>query len=96
MESKAFKLAGLENTPVNSYKGYFGHTLGGAGVVETAVLYECLKQNLLPASRGYKECGTPVALNVPAQTKDVELNSCLKTASGFGGVNACLALVKEK
>ena len=35
MEAKAFALAGLNHVPMNSFKGYWGHTLGAAGVVES-------------------------------------------------------------
>ena len=35
MESIALTRAGLQNVPVNSLKGYFGHTMGAAGILET-------------------------------------------------------------
>ena len=34
MEAVALDRAGLSDIPVNSYKGYFGHTLGAAGVLD--------------------------------------------------------------
>ena len=43
MESIAFNRAGLQNTPLNSLKGYYGHTLGAAGVLESAFCAEGLE-----------------------------------------------------
>ena len=35
----------LEEVPLNSLKGYFGHTLGASGLVETIVGMHSLAQN---------------------------------------------------
>jgi 3-oxoacyl-[acyl-carrier-protein] synthase-1 len=35
MESKALTRAGADHIPINSFKGYYGHTMGAAGVLET-------------------------------------------------------------
>ena len=43
MESKAFKLADLDHTPINSFKSNFGHTLGAAGVIESIIGIESLR-----------------------------------------------------
>ena len=37
MEAKAISLADLSAVPVNSLKGYYGHTLGAAGLIESIV-----------------------------------------------------------
>ncbi|MGZ3863738.1 MAG: beta-ketoacyl synthase N-terminal-like domain-containing protein [Bacteroidia bacterium] len=88
MEAIAFSRMKLEQIPVNSFKSYYGHTLGAAGVLESILCMESLKQNKLIASAGFKETGTSVKLNVIERNVNQSLNSCLKTASGFGGCNA--------
>jgi 3-oxoacyl-[acyl-carrier-protein] synthase-1 len=91
MESKAFNHAGLVHTPVHSFKGYTGHTLGAAGVLESAVLLEALGHKLLIPSAGYEVCGVPKPINVTRHIQPMDTEYVLKTASGFGGCNAAIA-----
>jgi 3-oxoacyl-[acyl-carrier-protein] synthase-1 len=88
MESKAFGMLGLGETPVHSFKGYIGHTLGAAGVVESAMIIEALQRQQLIPSPGFEKTGTSVPLNVSTAAVPSALNYVLKTASGFGGCNA--------
>ena len=88
MESKAFGIAGVARAPLHSFKGYIGHTLGAAGVVESAMIIESLRRQQLIPSLGFSELGDSQALNVVAEPRPHELNYVLKTASGFGGCNA--------
>lgn len=92
MEAKALAWAGLQNTPVNSFKGYFGHTLGAAGVIETILTLRSMHDNQLIKSLGYNELGVSVPLNIVTRNQDTEINCALKTASGFGGCNAGIVL----
>jgi 3-oxoacyl-[acyl-carrier-protein] synthase I len=95
MESLAFKSADLENVPVNSLKGYFGHTLGAAGVIESVITIQSLVQNHLFESIGFEEHGVTGNLNVIKKSDKKELKACLKTASGFGGCNAAIIYKKN-
>ena len=94
MEAKAFSLAGLETTPLNSLKGYYGHTLGAAGIVESVIAIRSLQQNKMIATRGFQTSGVSMPVNVCKETTTIESNHCLKTASGFGGCNAALVFSK--
>lgn len=87
MEAIAFNRAGFQNTPLNSLKGYFGHTLGASGLLETIIGTHSLKQNTLFASKGFQELGVSGSLNIIEKTTPREINTFLKTASGFGGCN---------
>ena len=95
MESKAFSLAGMENVPLNSLKGYVGHTLGAAGVLESIISIHALQNNELLPSFGYEESGVDQPLNVIKKSEQKEMSICLKTASGFGGCNAAIIFKKE-
>lgn len=88
MEAIAFSRANLSSVPLNSLKGYYGHTLGAAGVVESIISIMALTNNVLISSAGFEKSGTSQPVNMITKTENHQLNSCLKTASGFGGCNA--------
>ncbi len=94
MESIAFTRAGLQNVPVNSFKGYWGHTLGAAGVIESAMAIYSLKNNLLLNTLGFNETGVSNPISVISKATPCKLENCLKVASGFGGCNAALLFYK--
>mgnify|MGYP000055552409 CR=1 FL=1 len=87
MEAIAFNRVGLGQTPLNSLKGYFGHTLGASGLLETIIGMHSLHQNTLFASKGFQELGVSEPLNIIEKTTSKEIKTFLKTASGFGGSN---------
>jgi len=90
MEAIAFNRHDLGRTPVNSLKGYFGHTLGASGLLETIVGMHSLKNNTLYTSLGFEEIGVSQPINIIEKTTSKELNTFLKTASGFGGCNTAI------
>jgi 3-oxoacyl-[acyl-carrier-protein] synthase I len=95
MESIAFSRCGLDKKPVNSLKGYLGHTLGAAGIIETNLCCRSLEENMLVKSYGYEHQGTSVPLNIITEPAHAALKSCLKTSSGFGGTNATILITKD-
>lgn len=94
MEAKAFSLANMEAVPLNSLKGYYGHTLGAAGIVESVMAIHSLQQQKMIATRGFQHTGVSKPVTVCAATMPVAARHCLKTASGFGGCNAALVFSK--
>jgi 3-oxoacyl-[acyl-carrier-protein] synthase-1 len=95
MESIALTRSGLHPVPVNSYKGYWGHTLGAAGIIETIMCLYSIRNNVLFNTKGYHEMGVSHPLNIIDKAAYREINNCLKIASGFGGCNAALLLQKK-
>ena len=96
MEAKAIHFAGLENVPLNSLKGYFGHTLGAAGLLESIVSIECMKKGIILASIGFSQKGLEPLVNICTESTSKEYKHCLKMASGFGGCNAVIVYSKSK
>jgi 3-oxoacyl-[acyl-carrier-protein] synthase I len=94
MEGKALSSAGLERVPVNSFKGYFGHTLGAAGIIESALAIHSMRNNELFRSAGFENPGISRDINILTDHIAKEVSHCLKTASGFGGCNG--AIIFEK
>ncbi len=95
MESIAFQRTNLNIIPINSFKGYIGHTLGAAGVIEVAIAALSLTSDMLYPSYGFKTIGTSNSLNVIQEAIEKPLKYCLKTASGFGGCNAAIIIEKQ-
>jgi 3-oxoacyl-[acyl-carrier-protein] synthase-1 len=96
METKALALANMLDIPVNSLKGYYGHTLGAAGVIETIISIGSMKQNHLYTSLGFNDLGVSFDLNIIKKGKSATINHSLKLASGFGGCNAALVISKNE
>jgi len=94
MEAKAIHLGRLEDVPTNSLKGYYGHTLGAAGILESIVTIQSMKENIILPTKGFSTPGTEKPVNIVKEMKGANLHTCLKTASGFGGCNAAIILEK--
>lgn len=94
MEAKAIALAGLGNVPTNSLKGYYGHTLGAAGLIESIISIQSLKQNTIIPTLGFKKLGVAGPVNICTELTFAPIQTCLKTASGFGGCNAAVVFSK--
>ena len=90
MESHAMHLAKLAEKPIYSLKGYWGHTLGAAGLMETIAAIHSLKQQRIFKTLGFETHGTAKILNIVKKTENANIKHVLKTASGFGGCNVAL------
>ncbi|HLA53280.1 MAG TPA: beta-ketoacyl synthase N-terminal-like domain-containing protein [Flavitalea sp.] len=95
MEAKAITLSGMQEVPVNSLKGYYGHTLGAAGIIESIINYRAMQDGLLLPTRGFSTKGPATNINVITKSGYQKITHCLKTASGFGGCNAALLFTKQ-
>jgi len=95
MEAKAITLANLHEVPVNSLKGFFGHTLGAAGIIESIASIHSLKENIVLPTPGFTKLGVSMPINVCSTLYKTPLQNCLKTASGFGGCNAAVIFSKQ-
>jgi len=95
MEAVAFNRSGFENVPMNSFKGYYGHTLGASALLESILTKHSLLNNELYTSLNFDEIGVSKPLNIIGVFEKKELRFAVKTASGFGGCNIALVLKKE-
>lgn len=94
MESKAIEAAGLSDVPMNALKGYYGHTMGAAGILETVVTMSLLDHGIVLGTRGFEERGVSGKINISGETRTTDKHSFLKMISGFGGCNAALLVIK--
>ncbi|GHS85803.1 beta-ketoacyl synthase [Bacteroidia bacterium] len=96
MEAIAIARAGVDAVPVNSLKGYFGHTLGAAGVLESIISIHALLDDTILPTRGFENKAEDCSLNIVNQIMPTKKSHCLKMLSGFGGCNAALLLKKTE
>jgi len=94
MESAAIARAGLAGVTVNSLKGYFGHTMGAAGVLETVLSMAAVDDGGILGTRGFEELGVSHTINVTAGHQATTKRTFLKLMSGFGGCNAAAVFKK--
>ncbi len=90
MESWAIFRSGLSKTPTNSLKGYFGHTLGAAGVLETIMSHQALKNSTVLPTKGHCNLGVAQPITVCTEKQTAHGESFIKLISGFGGSNAAI------
>lgn len=90
-----FKLFGEKLPPVVSLKGAFGHTLGAAGAVETAVWLSCLEEGFTPRSFGFTEIDPEIGFAPSQENIEAHDGAYLFTYFGFGGTCTSYVIIKE-
>lgn len=79
------------STRASSTKGFTGHTLGAAGILEATFALLAIRHGVVPGNLGCthpdEACGPQLALAAEQR----EVNVALSNSFGFGGNNACLA-----
>jgi len=96
MEAIALSRLNLQKAPINSLKGFYGHTLGASGLLETVIAIESANKNMLFESKGFDEIGVSETINVIEKNQERNIDYFLKTASGFGGCNTAVVFEKIK
>ncbi|MET3537946.1 beta-ketoacyl synthase N-terminal-like domain-containing protein [Chryseobacterium limigenitum] len=94
MEAIAFNRMELQNVPLNSMKGFYGHCLGASGLLESIISMESALHSTLISSKNFEEMGVSQPLHIIKENQPAEIKYILKTASGFGGCNAAIVLEK--
>ncbi|MFA5087655.1 MAG: beta-ketoacyl synthase N-terminal-like domain-containing protein [Candidatus Omnitrophota bacterium] len=93
MEMKAYRTVfGDQPVPLYSIKGAMGHTMGAAGLMETLIALQVLREKIIPATVGLQEVDPEAEGWVSLDKRALRKNFLLLNNSGFGGVNAALIL----
>ncbi|MCK5529004.1 MAG: beta-ketoacyl-[acyl-carrier-protein] synthase family protein [Kiritimatiellae bacterium] len=96
-EGSAIKEVFPASVPVNSLKGYIGHTLGASGAIELAAVLKMMQNNLVYPTLNLdtvaEECE---GINHVRSLLNKELNIVVKNCFAFGGINASLVCRKIK
>ena len=96
MESKAISRADLSKIPLNGLKGYYGHTMGAAGILETILTMHSIEKGIILGTKGFEEIGVSGKVNVISSNIVTKKRDFLKIISGFGGCNAAALLSYER
>jgi len=94
MEARAIQKAGLSDVPLSALKGYYGHTMGAAGVLETILTMCATDDGIVLASKGFTELGVSGKACITGDTRHTDKTSFLKLLSGFGGNNVAALFSK--
>ncbi|HJM83163.1 MAG TPA: beta-ketoacyl-ACP synthase [Nitrospinota bacterium] len=80
------------DTPCSSTKGWTGHTLGAAGIVESLIAVVSLKSGIIPGCLNMIEIDPEIQANVIDTTVKAGISNVLVNSFGFGGNNCSLIL----
>ena len=94
MESLSLTRAGLQNAPINSLKGNFGHTLGAAGILESIVSMHAINDRTVLGTYGLETYGVTNLIRLAKNVEKTEKWRFVKMLSGFGGCNVAVLFTK--
>lgn len=91
-EDKAVVALFGERTPASSTKGWTGHTLGAAGILEAVIGQLCIEHGFAPRSLNTAQKDPQLRANILLQAQQSPVHRVLSNSFGFGGSNCSLVL----
>lgn len=89
--------AQASRVPVSGTKGYHGHALGATGAWETAITAMALLRGWVPSTLNLDRPDPACDLDcVPREGRAVDAELAVTNSFGFGGINACLVLRRDR
>ena len=79
------------STLASSTKGWTGHALGAAGIVEAVVALLAIKRGLVPGTLNTSELDPVCGPQITLDNRECRVRVALSNSFGFGGNNCCLA-----
>ena len=83
-----------ERTHASSTKGFTGHTLGAAGIVEAAISLLALETGLMPGTVNTTQLDTDCGPQIKLKPARGDVKVALSNSFGFGGNNCALVFGK--
>ena len=85
-----------EETVASSTKGWTGHTLGAAGIVEAAISMLALEKGLLPGTLNSDLFDPACGPQIRSENVERHVKHALSFSFGFGGSNCVLAFSRSE
>jgi len=80
------------HTPCSSTKGFTGHTLGAAGIVEAVFALQCIEHHFMPETLNTRYVDPDIRACVLLQSRSGAVGRVMSNSFGFGGSNCSLVL----
>lgn len=90
VEGQVMRSLFAEPVPCSSVKGWTGHTLGAAGIVEAVITVLCLERGLVPGTLNCNEVEPGFEGHVRTANSLESLDAVMSNSFGFGGNNCSL------
>ena len=81
------------NTLASSTKGWTGHTLGAAGIVEAVIALLSMRNGFVPGTLNSRVLDPACGPQITLDNRNRDVGVALSNSFGFGGNNCCLAFV---
>jgi 3-oxoacyl-[acyl-carrier-protein] synthase I len=78
--------------PCSSTKGWTGHTLGAAGIVEAILTSSVVERGLLPRALNLRQRDPALRANILEANRHASVRYALSNSFGFGGANCSLLI----
>ncbi len=83
-------------TRASSTKGWTGHTLGAAGILETVLTLGAMQDGMIPGTLNCEESEPRIAANLALDNEPREIRLALSNSFGFGGSNCSLVFARGR
>jgi len=83
-------------TLASSTKGWTGHTLGAAGIVEAVITFVTLETGLVPGTLNAQELDPACGPQIRIHNESADIRFALSNSFGFGGSNCSLLFARAR
>ncbi len=91
-EALAVNMIFGDEVPASSTKGWIGHTLGAAGIMEAIISMIAIEENFMPGSLHTTNVDPAVSIQYLMENRPGNVRRVLSNSFGFGGTNCSLVL----
>ncbi|HVF15637.1 MAG TPA: beta-ketoacyl-[acyl-carrier-protein] synthase family protein, partial [Steroidobacteraceae bacterium] len=91
-ESRAVSTVFGHDKPCSSTKGWTGHTLGAAGIVEASIAMLCIEHGFMPRSLNTVTKDPGIEAGILLEDRHTPVQTVMSNSFGFGGSNCTLLL----
>ena len=91
-EALAVKMIFGNGVAASSTKGWTGHTLGAAGIIEAIISFIAIEENFMPGSLHTETIDPAVEIQYLKDNRQVLVKRVLSNSFGFGGANCSVVV----